>query len=108
MPTAQIAARDHWNSTGIHVVAGQKYRLRISGEWSDAGHRCGAEGWSGTALTNAFTVLRRARSLPWFALVGSVDKKRPYVHLLGESFTALTTGELYCFANDAYGFYRNN
>ena len=107
MPIA-IDAHQRWNDTGFDVVKDAVYDVTVTGEWCDATHRCGPEGWPGNALINRFTWLRRARQLPWAALIGSVDQRQPYVHVMPGTITAPATGRLFCFFNDAPGFYGNN
>jgi hypothetical protein len=103
-----IDARQWWNDTGVDVVAGVVYDVRVTGTWNDAGHPSGPEGWEGNALINWFSWARRARPFPWGALIGSVDRKTPYLHLMPGTMRAPATGRLYGFFNDARGFYWNN
>ena len=105
---AIIDSRAIWNDTGFEVVAGLRYEVAVSGQWHDASHVTGPEGWPGNGVVNWFKFLRRARHFEWAALVGSVDQRKPYIHLMPGTFVAPATGRLYCFANDAPGFYGNN
>ena len=106
--TFVVDSQQIWNDSGIDLERGAQYRVDVSGQWFDAGHPAGADGWPGTTITNFFVWLRRARDLPWSALVGCVDRRESYFHLRSGTFTAVATGRLYCFANDARGFYGNN
>jgi hypothetical protein len=104
----EVNSREKWNDSGLDLVAGMRYRLTVSGVWRDAGHPAGPDGWQGTVASNLFVWLRRARQMPWFALVGSINKEQPYFHLMPPEFVSPANGRLYCFANDAPGFYFNN
>ena len=103
-----IDSRQRWNDTGVDVVKGVLYDVTVTGQWCDAKEPCGPEGWPGNRFINLFTLLRRARQFRWAALVGSVDQRKPYVHVMPGVIKAPATGRLFCFFNDARGFYWNN
>ena len=39
-----VVARRYWNDTGLHVTAGQRYRLTAHGHWIDFDLPCRADG----------------------------------------------------------------
>jgi hypothetical protein len=97
---------------GITLEGGNRYSFEAEGEWKDAKNACNADGW--TPRWNKLAMMlvelsKREKGQPLFKLIGAIDKKRPYI-VLGTrgSFVAPASGELFCFANDVPGFYRNN
>ena len=108
----EISAREYWNKTGIVLTKGKRYSFVAEGEWRDASHPCDVDGWVpewGKTTDKILEYLKRESGQRLFKLIGAVDKKRPYI-VLGTkgSFEAPASGELFCFANDVPGFYRNN
>jgi len=108
----EISAREYWNKTGIVLTKGKRYSFVTEGEWRDASHPCDADGWVpewGKTTDKILEYLKRESGQRLFKLIGAVDKKRPYIVLGAKgSFEAPASGELFCFANDVPGFYRNN
>jgi hypothetical protein len=109
--TVTIEARQFWNDTGIHLVAGQECRFTTAGTWTDWYIPCDADGFpSPNLLMRAFEWLRRAPHEPWFALIGGIDHDLRSLFLIGteRTLTAPVSGMLTCFANDLPLAYWNN
>lgn len=80
-PGGRLAVGDHkpvpvraalwWNDSGLEVLEGEIYALAADGEWSDAGIRSTAAGYT-LPLLALFTWARRARDATWFSLVAAV------------------------------------
>jgi len=53
---------------------------------------------------------KRVDHARWFALIGTIDRKHPWIITEEGVFTAPASGRLYCFFNDVAWeiFYRNN
>ena len=77
-------------------------------EWTDWFIPAGPDGFSKWYL-NWIAGTKRMRHEKWFALIGTYDRKEPF--LIGSGITQLKaqkTGELVCFANDVRVLYWNN
>jgi hypothetical protein len=107
MPDAVIDSKAKWNRTGIRVTAGTTYRLTASGQWSDASHDCGPDGYDDPKLAR-YVRWRRFVSAKWFTLIGSVDGRHEFVIGSGTTWKAPASGELRCYANDVAVMYWNN
>ena len=113
---ATIESRQIWNDTEITLVAGQEYTFHATGEWTDGRippwiYPCNADGYeSPNIVLKLCEGLRRMPHLPWFSLIGSIEKDKQNRFLIGKHkiFTAPKTGRLYCFANDVIIAYGNN
>ncbi len=111
--TCRICAQKHWNNTSIKLEAGHAYCLIVSGNqsWRDGYIRaCGPDGYCRRTLW-LFEPLRRMSQANWFALIGSVEKNRNTQFVIGSGLAIYhpsKTGNLFCYANDVYGFYWNN
>jgi hypothetical protein len=106
-----VAARPRWTATGVVLVCGGRYRASAEGGWDDRQVRTDAAGYASPNLL--FRLLERFRRHPrarWFALVGTVDRRRATRVVLGTvaEFTAPATGELVCYANDLLPMLFNN
>jgi hypothetical protein len=69
------------------------------------------EDWNSLAHKAAALVHgKRKDDAKWFALIGTVDKKHPWVMHDGGTFTVLVSGQLLCYFNDVQieAFYENN
>lgn len=116
--TQRIYACQYWNATGVLLNREQRYRLKvvegvgeplrdakylsptIDGlEWNSTPHKAGA-----------LLKSKRKDDAKWFALIGTVDKKNPWIVKDGAEFIAQATGQLYCYFNDVQfePYYRNN
>lgn len=105
--SVQILASKKWNDTGLEVAAGETYDFTAAGTWTDLVFTHNADGGTNWYM-NLFNNKKRSTAHLWFALMGSIDQSIPF--LIGTSSTIRFTssGTLYCFANDANGFYWNN
>lgn len=109
--TSPVEARRRWNHTGIQLTAGHRYLLSATGTWTDWNTTCGPDGHPGDKLLFRVTRrMKRARRLPWFALVGALDEDPDTHFLIGTAaeFTPQRDGELTCFASDVSFMYWNN
>ena len=112
----EVWARPRVNHTKIAVVEGTGYRFHVpEGQtWTDWFIRCGANGYSHSALSFMQDRFRSTKPLPdknWFALVGAIDspQRKPFLIGTGAFVCPMPgTGELILFANDARCFYWNN
>jgi hypothetical protein len=109
--TASIDSRRWWNHTRIGVVSGATYSLVVGGDqhWWDCRTKTGPDGYEAPKL-NKYRKWRRVPSARWFALIGTIDRRKEPCVVIGQScrWTAPVTGELVCFANDAWIMYFNN
>lgn len=105
--TVEVKARKPWNETNIEVAPGEEYDFAASGLWKDLLEKSDADGYS-NAYMELWDVFKRSMASPWFALMGSIDKKSDF--LIGKQKTVAIQekGCLCFFANDARLFYWNN
>ncbi|HUB42815.1 MAG TPA: hypothetical protein VMA72_28510 [Streptosporangiaceae bacterium] len=105
-----VSARSRWVRTGVVMQAGALYSLTAAGCWCDAGNRCGPGGYDSTKILRLFEWTRRVRHAKWFALIGALDSARDDRFVIGQehSYQPTRSGELLCFANDAWIAYFNN
>ena len=80
--------------------------------WRDKGHPA-TPGEGILAVPWPLTILawlRRFKGANWYTLVGNIGKRRYQSFLIGSGseHRAMANGELFAFANDAWGFYGNN
>lgn len=105
----KIRARCRWNSTQIEISEGEEYEFTATGKWTDFTIKKDADGYTNSYM-QLFDAKKRAIHFLWFALIGSLNKNEDKYYLIGKksniSFDEM--GILYCFANDAKGFYWNN
>ena len=109
--TVPIQARTRWNRTGLILESGAEYHFEASGVWYDWGYRCSADGYSTPSwLHGLFERFRRAPEERWFALIGTVERRRRMRFRIGRHATLRPehSGELCCFANDLVWMYWNN
>jgi hypothetical protein len=118
--TIDVIARRHWNNTGLHVTAGQRYQLTAHGTWVDFYIPCGASGYRypGWLLRGPLGLATRfmqgRRRVPegnWFVLAGAVraaEDCRYFVAGSSREVRMPASGQLAFFANDLPGFYWNN
>lgn len=92
------------------MQAGASYSLTAAGCWCDAGNKCGPGGYDGTGILRLLEWTRRVRHAKWFALIGTLDSARSDRFVIGQqhSYQPTRSGELLCFANDAWVAYFNN
>lgn len=117
-PPIEIFSRKRWNLTGVEVSAGERYRFRAEGRWTDFTIQASARGYStGEAPTISrifLSIFEHARRLPsenWFALIGVIASDESTAFLIGEQlddWTASRSGELMCYANDVPAACFNN
>jgi hypothetical protein len=116
--TRPIFARNFWNDTGIHLVKGVQYRLKVVPDLGEPLHDASftarsieGEDWQSLPHKTA-TLLhgKRLEHAKWFALIGTVNRQQPWVIVDGAVFTAPIDGPLVCYFNDVALelFYRNN
>ena len=112
-----ILAAERWNATGIDLNKGTRYRFSLTkplNVFDGTIHVTTLNGWPWCwqrIILFPLAQLRRDPSDPWFALIGSVDKKYNFrISHNGQEITAPATGELFCYFNDidSRRFYRNN
>ena len=109
--TCVVPARPRWYATGIVLERGGTYRLHAEGTWYDRRTQCGPDGYpSPNRLFRMLERLRRHPGAPWFALIGTVERRRSTRFVIGRGVetTAPVTGELVCYANDLPMFHVNN
>lgn len=104
---ALIYSGKSWNETGVEIMAGEEYLFEADGTWKDLVISTDADGYSNLYM-RLFNKLKRSRENKWFALIGSLNKSGGF--LIGKNNKILFNhgGDLYCYANDIYGFYWNN
>lgn len=113
--TITVNARNKWNPSGIYLKPSFTYNFKVINheKWKDAhldatpeiGHL------SSPSYLKLFSFLKRFSKANWYVLVGSIGKDKKTFFKIGEQlghYTPQTSGEFYCFANDAEGFYGNN
>ncbi len=106
-----IHSRAKWNDTTLLLSKGEKYRLEAGGKWYDATIPTGPAGYSSPSLFfRLFEWQRRAPRANWFALIGSIEQRKPATFLIGDAkdLDVPEDGILYCFANDLPAMYGNN
>ena len=112
--TFPVIAERPWNASGLRLVEGGRYRFQVSEveNWQD--ERLPATPGEGIPavplLLRIFGWLRRFRGANWYTLVGTIGQRSNRSFLIGSGGEqrALASGELFAFANDAWGFYANN
>lgn len=99
--------------TGIMLKAGSSYRITLNddGDWYDGSHRacygvCG-QGFDANDewMFRVFSFIKRVPEEKWFRLIGQVNDNFQFGIDNGMTFTALSSGELVLFVNDADQFY---
>lgn len=111
-----VDARERWNASGIYLNPKFTYSfevIKISEEWMDDTLKATPEMGiiSVPFFLKLFNFLKRFPEANWYVLVGSVGQNKKTFFKVGEkleNFIPPTSGEFYCFANDANGFYFNN
>ena len=111
-----IVAQNQWNDTGIMLRAGIRYRFGLAEpvDIYDASiHVTTLDGWPFCWQWVLFTPFlrwwRRRPSDPWFALIGTVDRKNPFrIAKDGQEYVSPANGQLVCYVNDLPGKYENN
>lgn len=107
--TVTVYAKPYWNRTGLQLEEGAKYDLTVPAglTWKDASITSGPSGYERWQMSPFFW-LRRSMRNHWFALMGTIDQRHPFLIGDGTSHRAPASGELVCYANDAPLFYWNN
>lgn len=111
----KVFAAKKWNRhpSGLWFRNGHHYRLTVEQgsveNWKDGG--LPPTDPAGNMPTRFWLVpwVRRYRGAPWYALVGTVCRKHPFL-IGGEKadYRPPADGEFMCYANDFYLAYRNN
>src|SRR3954465_10056959 len=74
---ATIEAKRKWNDTGIELVSGHEYVLTASGQWTDWGTVCDADGYDSlNRVLKATEWLRRSPGSRWFTLIGALHANK--------------------------------
>jgi hypothetical protein len=106
-----IDAAKPWNRTGLLLECGVSYRYEVVSysSWRDGAYETDPDGYFKAHLA-PFFMLRRYPLAKWFKLMGAVGTSAWHYFPIGRGCTrrARSSGELYCFANDASFRYWNN
>lgn len=111
-----IDSEELWNPTGIWLEVGSTYDLQVIPDtqtWTDGklfSKTCKADGFSNFVL-DWFSYLKRSPKNKWFTLMGVIEKDEATCFAIGLeciNYKPATSGELNCFANDAWKHYGNN
>lgn len=110
-----VPAIDPWFGTGLFLTKNSTYQFEVrpsNQTWSDG--KClgkfTAEGKVLPFLLLLYPFIRMPL-VKWFALLGCINKKRCSYFKIGVYLSVYSPpedGELFCFANDALGFYKHN
>lgn len=116
--TQPIRADQYWNDTGVDLVGKTRYRLAVVptlGEplrdASFAASSIAGEEWDSVPHKTAELFRgKRMDDAKWFALIGTVAQKHPWVITDGGIIAPPASGRLVCFFNDVQmeTFYKNN
>ena len=116
--TQRIYAKEYWNQTGVMLRPNVRYRARVLpgiGEPlrddSFTARSIAGESWNSFAhKTASLAHGKRKDDANWFALIGTVDKKHPWVIKDGDEFSVPVGGQMLCYFNDVQveWFYENN
>ena len=116
--TQRIRADQYWNDTGVDLVEAKRYRLTVVPDLGETlrdasfvASSIAGEEWN--SLPHKTAELFRGKRMDdakWFALVGTIDRKHPWVITDGGIVTPPVSGRLVCFFNDVQMeiFYKNN
>jgi uncharacterized protein (DUF2235 family) len=109
----EFDTRNPMQATPVWIEAGQYYVVHVetTEEWKDNDLPAGPGGLTQTpAWMEKNRTARRIKDQPWYALMASIGPDEEEVIAIGSgrSIRPRTTGRLYLFVNDAYGFYGNN
>jgi hypothetical protein len=118
MATTDVFAGHYWNETGIRLVAGGRYRIRVvpgvGAPLQDASFTArsiAGEDWTSVPHKIAELVHgKRLDTARWFALIATIDKAYAFIVTDGGEVTAPADGQLVCYFNDVQNplFYKNN
>ncbi len=105
----KIYAKYKWNSTQIEISKGEEYEFNTIGSWKDLTITTDADGYTNLYM-QLFNRVKRAKQYKWFSLIGSLNQIKDKYFLIGKNnkIAFISSGNLYCFANDVNGFYWNN
>ena len=118
--TKRIYAKEYWNETGVFLRNDTKarYKMRVVPGMGEPLHDASfiaqsiaGEDWDGFAHKTATLMHgKRMDDAKWFALIGTVDKKHPWIMKDGAEFSVGVGGQLLCYFNDVQieWFYENN
>ncbi len=112
--TFTVRAHRPWNPSELQVAEGGHYRFQVTDveNWRDKGHLATpSDGILAVPrLLKIFGWLRRYKGANWYTLVGNIGQRAHQSFLIGSGseHRAMANGELFAFANDAWGFYGNN
>lgn len=118
--TSRIYAFNYWNETGVYLRPRNEARYRVHlvpgvGEpLRDASCRVsGIAGADWQSVPHKIADMlhgKRVNDANWFALIGTVDKKHPWVMEDDGVFSVRLGGQLVCYFNDVQAemFYHNN
>ncbi len=105
-----VDPRNRYHPTGLQVTIGEQYCFKANGQWADASHICGPEGWSAW-WTFVLALFGRLPGKNFFYLCGNVNREERTNFPIGsraERTIEITNGQLSLFANDIWYFYGNN
>lgn len=109
-----VCSRDFWNTTGLEVEQGTRYRFTVIAQdnWNDWGRKADADGWIERSwFADRFgSWARRHNGANWFTLIAGIGRDANTFAAIGQGSTCVadSDGEIELFANDAWGFYWNN
>ena len=108
-----VHANKPWNDSGIDVVSGQGYNVRVpQGErWIGSRRACNADGYSSTGLMRPLQSIRRIPEAKWLELIVAIGPSTKSAIRIGQGLSNLLVlfpGRLYLFANDVPWMYWNN
>ena len=122
LATFRFDTRDPLAAAPVIIRAGERYRIRVQEEaivggtadapWKDNKHPADANGLlDEPSLAQRVSLFpRRDTDEKWFKVIASIGPDEDELLPIGKEkiFVATTSGRLYLFVNDLYGFYGNN
>jgi hypothetical protein len=108
-----VQAKNPWNDSRIDLASGCTYDFIVpeNEHWSDSSIHCGADGYPPKWYLAVWERFRRAPTVDWFKLIGTVGHSAKNPIIIGSrltDFSPIESGRLYCFANDVRIMYWNN
>jgi len=111
MEITGIHAAKRWNRTGLLLECGVRYTFEVLSYdgWRDGSYETDPNGYSKMSLL-PLVPLRRHPFAKWMKLIGAEGTRAWHYFAIGmgRTYRARSSGELYCFANDASHRYHDN